>query len=362
MNIIFYPPKSKTNQHIQLFITALKNNGNTIINNDWTYSDLGFIAHSLLYSLFHKNTIFHFSWLEDNGANTSVKGRIKCTFILLFFSLFRLFGGKIVWEMHNATKHNLNENESYEAEKNFIRKFLRYVNLVIVHCSESKQLLFREYNVQESFVINVPLGNYLSTITHIEKKTERTNTRFLYFGMISKYKGVLTLIKAFNQLQKENTELYICGKPFSDDYKRKIETLTCNNPNIHLKLVFLTDDELSQEVKNADFIVLPYDKESMQNSGAAIFAISCGKPIIIPLFGYIKDIKDKSFILTYDYNTNKDAINNLKLKMEEAWSLKKYHPEELIKMEDEADMFAKTELDWNIIATKITEGYKRISR
>ena len=248
------------------------------------------------------------------------------------------------------------------AEKNFIRKFLRYVNLVIVHCSESKQLLFREYNVQESFVINVPLGNYLSTITHIEKKTERTNTRFLYFGMISKYKGVLTLIKAFNQLQKENTELYICGKPFSDDYKRKIETLTCNNPNIHLKLVFLTDDELSQEVKNADFIVLPYDKESMQNSGAAIFAISCGKPIIIPLFGYIKDIKDKSFILAYDYNTNKDAINNLKLKMEEAWSLKKYHPEELIKMEDEADMFAKTELDWNIIATKITEGYKRISR
>lgn len=356
MDIIFYPPYSDSNDYINLFVNSLESNGCRVINKAWN-GDIKLILYSMLKVISHKNVIFHFNWLEDNAARKGLLARIKCELLLIFFKIFGLCGGKLVWTMHNARSHN--EDNRYQ--EYFIKRMLKYISLVVVHCSESIEILQLNYGYSEKKILFVPHGNYCSVIKQYpsEKNKNYNKFRILYFGSISYYKGVEKLIKAFNcDFLNENAELVICGKVNDTLLEDRIRLCARQNVNIKLDLRYISNEELGAYISSCDAIVLPYEKESMQNSGSAILAISCGKPIIIPVFGYIKDILDKDFVFSYDYSDESDQIIKLRMKMQEICSIYINNPKIIYNAGCNAKLFAERELDWDTIVKRIIEYYK----
>jgi hypothetical protein len=63
-------------------------------------------------------------------------------------------------------------------------------------------------------------------------------------------------------------------------YEREIEAVVANDHRISTSFSFLSDAELVSEVTQGELVVLPYPE--MHNSGAALAALSLGRPILVP--------------------------------------------------------------------------------
>lgn len=357
MKIAFYPPKSKVNPYINLLVNSLKKNGCEVVNENIS-NDFAFLK-ICLGKKKERPDLIHLNWIEENAASKSLLSKIKCRLFLLFFKLYKLRGGKIVWTMHNSKSHNLKGNQ-----EKFISRFLSFVDIVMVHCSESINILQQKFNFPAKKTFFVPNGNYCSLMEDFNNHKQNEihdKINLLYFGLISPYKGVFHLINAFsNEYINKNCNLIICGKPNTDELKIEIIKKCESIKQITLDLNYVSDEKLAQYLAGCDFVVLPFEKESMQNSSSAIMAFSCGKPVIIPKFGYINDISDKPFVITYDYDTydnhDKELLSVL-TKVVNSFSRKK---EEVNNLGGQAKEFAIKELDWNSIGKKIVSNYKNV--
>ncbi len=130
----------------------------------------------------------------------------------------------------------------------------------------------------------------------------------LYFGRLSKEKGILNLIEAFSRIQGK--KLYIVG---DGPEKKRIEKIISERKlkeNITV-LGYLSQDEVKKYIKNARFIVVPSIwYENCPYSVLETQAI--GKPVIGADIGGIPElVKDKENGLIYNYN----SINELESKM-----------------------------------------------
>src|SRR5690606_19232771 len=62
-----------------------------------------------------------------------------------------------------------------------------------------------------------------------------------------------------------------------------IKHLGEDNPDVHLFLRFIPDNELHTDLSAADIVILPY--RAVFNSGALLLALSFDKPVIAPHIG-----------------------------------------------------------------------------
>lgn len=357
MDIIFYPPKNEINDYIKLIISGLESNGvnviNKLISNDFSL---------FMRAIFTKNRpkIMHLNWIEDNASKKGIKSHIKCFALLCFFRLYKKLGGKIVWTLHNAKSHDINSQD----QRRFIKKFLKLVDLVVIHTKESYSIL-DSYNYEHTKILYVPIGNYDTTIhnylTFPKEYKEHKKMNFFYFGTIAPYKGIPRLIQVFNDSYiKENANLLIWGKPNKDMNINELMSLVRGNDSIIAHFKYIDTEALCEEFNNTDIAIFPFNKESMQNSGSIIMALTCATPVLVPLFGYIKDIKSKDFVFSYDYELVDEHTIKLKNKIIEVIDLWKKDPNYFVDLGNKARRFAVDELDWNQITSKIADKYNSI--
>lgn len=358
MKIIFYPPKSNSNDYIQEIVNSIRNNDVDIINLNWN-SDLKFAFYILFCSKKKMAKIMHLNRIEENANSNNIKARFKCWLLLRMLRFYKNKGGKIVWTMHNLKSHVEGAND----QTIFIHNLLDFCNLVMVHNSESSSILQRKYNYPNDRIFNVPIGNYCRLMDNfpLKKAIVETKPVFLYFGTISKYKGILNLIECFDDLYiKNNSILYVCGSVSDLELKKEIVTKSKSNKSINLVLERVSDSDLMKYFNISSFAIFPFDKESMQNSSSAIMALTCATPIIIPLFGYIRDIKNQDFVFSYDYTDKDSLIFNLKEIIKKCIILFKNDKDYILQLSKKARDFAVSELNWNAISKDIVSHYKNI--
>ncbi|HSB93406.1 MAG TPA: glycosyltransferase family 4 protein [Flavitalea sp.] len=111
--------------------------------------------------------------------------------------------------------------------------------------------------------------------------------QLLFFGRISKYKGLKYLAEACVKLQDKGKQfsLVVAGK--GDDFAanetalKKINQVTIINRRIH-------PDEIDKLFEAADIVVLPYIEASQ--SGVIAYALAFGKPCVASRTGCIPDM------------------------------------------------------------------------
>lgn len=251
-----------------------------------------------------KNILVWYNPLSWIKAGLTAKGDIVhinyWTYYLfpIFFTIIlvsKLRGKKIISTIHNITNHESNFVDFF-----FTKIILIISNNIIVHCDNNKLNLLNIFGVSLDKIITVPHGvdyqNNKSKLTKIKARKDLNilinKDIVLFIGIIRKYKGIATLIKAFSSVSKTlpNSLLIITGDPWIsfDPYNRLIEKFHLEEKVVK-DLKYISDDKLYNYLSAADIIVLPYESFQAQ-SGLASLALTFGKPLIVSDAGGLSDM------------------------------------------------------------------------
>lgn len=360
MKVYFFPPTSPFNPYIDNMVAGLEANGVEIVNKNSSSKYAKFL--SSFSAMFKHTQFYHFNWIENKSAVDTKKNRLICAAIFAWLRLMKIFGGKLVWTMHNKESHFSKGNKEFHYQ--FIAKLISRMDMILVHASETKQFLIEEYQYPEERICFVPHGSYLPE-NKTEMPTQHVHDKFtiLAFGMVNRYKNVPMLIRTFKALGLEDADLLIVGKCDGKDPQLKQTIMDELNVADHIIYDdrFVPEEEVGGIFEKCDIVVLPYDKQSMINSGAAVMAFSNAKPIIVSRFGAIKDIEDREFVYCYDYSTEEEHIRELGDTIKLAYEKWNKNKKVLSSEGLEAYNYAKNDLSWNNIGRSVVEFYKKIS-
>ncbi len=109
----------------------------------------------------------------------------------------------------------------------------------------------------------------------------------LFFGLLRPYKGLDTLLQAFQQV--EGAELWIVGNPRMD-----VEPLRALADQAQGRVRFVTrfveDAEIPAIFRRADLVVLPY--RDAEHSGVLYSALAFGKPLLLSAVGGFPEVAE----------------------------------------------------------------------
>ena len=168
----------------------------------------------------------------------------------------------------------------YEAK--FIKKNDYYNKVDLFVCpSDFYKKKLEEANFTKSKIVT--LRNPLE-IKELDSKNFVNGNYILYFGRLSKEKGVLTLIKAMKDI---NYPLYIVGTgPIESELKQYVEKNNLTNIKFW---GYKTGDTLNNLVLGSKVVVLP--SEWYENGPySAMEAMAIGKPLIVSSLGGLPEL------------------------------------------------------------------------
>ena len=167
-----------------------------------------------------KPDILHLHWLHPLFIrNNLAKSLFRLTVLIVELNILKIIGIKIVWTAHNIKNHD----SLYLQLDQICTKFIaRISHRIIAHSQTAKEEITKQLNIknpQKIFV--VPHGNYTGYYDNHISRTDARNklnipnekTVMLLLGSIRENKGVLKLIDNFKQINREEVELIVAGKP-----------------------------------------------------------------------------------------------------------------------------------------------------
>ncbi len=167
---------------------------------------------------------------------------------------------------------------------------------------------------------------------------------FLYFGRYDREKGLLTLLKAFQQLPE--MKLILLGRgEFSDSINNFNQ-----NKNI-FDLGFRSGDELKNIIKNSEYVIIPsecYETLSM----SAVEALSLSKPIITTGLGGLNELLDN------EKNGFKFELKNVNSLIKTLRKAKQMSNDDYTVLANNSYVFAKRNFDSENYYQKILKIYE----
>ncbi len=114
--------------------------------------------------------------------------------------------------------------------------------------------------------------------------------RFVFAGMIRRYKGAEHLLDVFagTNGRAEELTLVVAGRPSSAELADHIRAAVAKDPRVTADLGFVTDEDLVARVTEAELVVLPY--RFMHNSSVVLAALSLDRPVLVPRNAVTEDL------------------------------------------------------------------------
>ena len=211
--------------------------------------------------------VHHIHWPEQLVRHESTLRRaLKRVLATLLIVWIRLRRTPVVRTLHNSEPH--------DGSTRFERWFLAQVDRATV-----------EWIAMNTVSGDKPHGTHL--IVHGHYRSWYTSPvgspsagAVLAFGLIRPYKGFDGLIEAFSEVSDDDARLRVMGLPAGDDLSDHLQRLAAADRRVSLDLRFIPDQDLLDALDEAEVVVLPY--RDMNNSGAALLALSRHRPIIVP--------------------------------------------------------------------------------
>jgi len=235
-----------------------------------------------------KPDVVHFNVSFKNYGH----GRLANFTGLFLISLCRLFGFKVLVQVHAlADKFDLEKAQLKPSLSNRIgillgTKLILSAAKVVVTVRSYGDYLNKRYgqdNVQ--YIPHGTLENLLSTpATLTDEKV------VLLFGHMGPYKGLPIILKAFEELRKEqsNVRLVIAGSshPSYTGYLDQFKNARLQNVDF---LGYVPEEHLAQVFMSSDVVVLPY-LAAPGTSGVFHLACGFGRPIVASDLPEIREI------------------------------------------------------------------------
>ncbi|WP_304066857.1 glycosyltransferase [Pedobacter glucosidilyticus] len=298
----------------------------------------------------------HTFMIDEKQIKTIFKS-LKFILNVLFLKILKV---KLFWTIHNISNH---ENKNTSIEIFFLRILAKYlVDKIIVHSKYIKPDVIKSYKLSPSNfdkVVVIKHGNYCDFYKNdiskqeARKLLELDNSDFIYlfFGMIREYKGIAELISIFNKISDNKVKLLIVGKvSLTTGLKDFIELINASNNKILGAFDYIPNDHVQYYINAADVMVLPY--KNISTSGSLLLAMSFGKAVIIPDFGFVSEYIDSKGILTYTPSSLNGLIN----------SMHNIRGLNFSKMGELNKAFVKARYNWDVIAKETSELYRSVEK
>ncbi len=191
-----------------------------------------------------------------------------------------------------AVLHNVIPHEKQFLTKALTRFFLKQNDGFVVMSEAVAKDLKALYPKAKYIQVNHPIYNQFGEREEKEKACRKIGISIdkktiLFFGFIRDYKGLDTLLKAFNKLDA-SYQLVVAGEVYGDFEKyQKLIDVSSNKERIHLFTDYIEDTEVSTYFSVADVCVLPY--KSATQSGITAIAYHFDLPIIATDVGGLKE-------------------------------------------------------------------------
>lgn len=184
---------------------------------------------------------------------------------------------------------NVHDPEPHSGERNWrktlaIKLTYPVINKFIVFNEFFKNDFCENHKIKKDDVVAVKFGvsNFLSILYQNNFKEE--NNTVLFFGRLSKYKGLDIFLKAIEIVAKKvsNCSFIIAGKPVKG-YKIPEIPNIANGNKVELHIRYLHNKELSELFFRACIVVCPYLDATQ--SGVVLTAYAFNKPVIVTNVG-----------------------------------------------------------------------------
>lgn len=126
----------------------------------------------------------------------------------------------------------------------------------------------------------IPHGHYRDWYRNF-RVPPRVDGRLSFVGLVRDYKNVPGLLDAFRDLPRPEATLTIAGEPASEALRNTVSSATRADPRVTAILRHVDEAEMADIIGQSQLVVLPY--KQLGNSGAALLALSLGRPVLLPL-------------------------------------------------------------------------------
>lgn len=263
----------------------------------------------IFHALFNKKILFHYHWLEFQDA----KALAGMPYKLLCIYLFTLFGGTLIWTVHNKQPHDQNLLTFHLKLHKWMAKKAAAVH---VHCKTAKAFTKQKLELpgNKIFILNHP-SFYVNNISKKEAldglqneyKITLTSGQpiWLIFGQISPYKGIEELINSIQKLGVE-PQLIIAGpiKKGNTELGKRLRQFAESNSSTYLVDKFIPDEHVTYFFCCADLCLFNY--REILSSGVVQLALDYGTQILAPKKGCISELDSYENVLLFEGDAQRD--------------------------------------------------------
>jgi starch synthase len=225
--------------------------------------------------------------------------------------------------------------------------FRRKAEKIIVHGEFLRTQLLSRYKDSKKRIFVVPHGAYTIYRKWDDDSVEEEENTVLFFGRISRYKGIDILIRAEPLISKEIPEVKIVlagGGKGLESYTARI----ANGDRFEIINAFIANEDVPKLFRRAAVVVLPYIEASQ--SGVALLAYAFGKPVVATNVGSIPEIVEHGRTGFIVPPNNPEELAEAIVILLKNKHLRKEMSQNVIRK-------ASTELAWETIAKKTAEIY-----
>jgi glycosyltransferase involved in cell wall biosynthesis len=243
-----------------------------------------------------KYDVWHVHWPDSLlGIPSTVHATYKVSGLYATVDFLRARGTKVIWTMHNFASH---EARHPRLEAWFWRRFIPRVDGAISLTSTGLAMgLERFPRLKEVPSVVIPHGHYRAQYPEFTGDARAAlgiapNAKvLLFFGAVRAYKNVDVLIRAFRGVKRDDAILYIAGNPNATQLTARIRKEAELDKRVTLKFEFIDEKDVAKYFSAADLVVLPY--REVLNSGSALLALSCNRPVLVPDRGAMGELKSE---------------------------------------------------------------------
>jgi len=226
----------------------------------------------------------HYDVLHVHWPDALLKAPTPARRVLKFLQLRalmlrnRMRGVRQVWTVHNLTPHEDGGGLRARALAAWDRSctnhvFLSQAAVEIAGSRDGTVIKHGDYNdIREA---------------HSDRVVPSVPGELLLFGLLRPYKGIETLVDAVTA--QDQLHLRILGRPEPSSYAESLLRHTDRAAGVELEFGRVDDADLVEAITRAEAVVLPYQK--IYNSGAALMALTLGRPIIVTDSGTMRELR-----------------------------------------------------------------------
>lgn len=233
--------------------------------------------------------VLHVHWPERLvRGSTPLRTRLRRARFRLLLARLRAGRGTVVRTVHNLASHEAGEAAERRLLEAFDRRTALWIRLnpftPLPADAPSRTIVHGHYR---DWFAGAPTA-------------DRVPGRLLFFGLLRAYKGVEELLDAFAAVPDPSLQLRLVGSAQDVGLRTAIERAEARDPRVSSAIRYVPDAELAPEVAAAQLVVLPY--RAVHNSGAALLALSLGRPVLMPdtdTTRWLRDEVGSEWVLTY---------------------------------------------------------------